>query len=250
MNWQIFFSTFVLIFLAELGDKTQLAAMARVASEGSARWTIFMAASLALMLSTLVAVLLGDALTRVVPERMIRLGAAVLFIVFGLLLAHQALAPRPDEVPAVHAPPGVITRFLFKQAAAFERAAMQDYGRMARQAEDPRLRGLLETLAREEQAHLDKIHALTGSHAGGIAAPEVLQRLPEREALISDIVSEDRPILEHAMEHEAATVNFYRELAHLTLIPALRTAFLELAAAEQQHLDRLKQLQGSGGDRG
>ena len=85
--WKMFGSTFILIFLAELGDKTQLAAMARAAdgpSGSSAKWIVFLAASSALVLSTLIAVFLGGALKALIPdERYIKIAAGALFVVFG-----------------------------------------------------------------------------------------------------------------------------------------------------------------------
>lgn len=241
MNWQIFFSTFVLIFLAELGDKTQLAAMARVASGGSARWTIFLAASIALVLSTLVAVLVGDALTRVIPERYIRIGAGILFIVFGLVIMREAFVQQPgEEDAAVRAAPGAISRFVFKQATAFEKAAFDDYGKLAAQAEDPRLRLLLEELAVEEQGHFDRISGYKHKH-GEASLPNVdAFNLPERMEMPANAGNDDKSIIAYAINHETATINFYRELAHLTPVPTLKKAFLELAAEEQQHLARLE----------
>ena len=86
MDWSLFFSTFVLIFLAELGDKTQLAAMARAATNGHGKWTVFFGASLALVVSTLLAVFFGSLLARFVPPHIIKIAAGVLFIVCGGLL--------------------------------------------------------------------------------------------------------------------------------------------------------------------
>lgn len=85
-----FVSVFLALFLAELGDKTQLAVLG-FSSESSSRWIVFTAASLALVASTGVAVLAGDALTRVVPAEWLRVGAASLFIVIGVVLLIGAL---------------------------------------------------------------------------------------------------------------------------------------------------------------
>ena len=82
MDWKLFASTFAAIFLAELGDKTQLATLS-LASGGS-RWIVFAGAALALVASTAIAVLAGEAVSRVIPPMWIRRGAGVLFLVLGL----------------------------------------------------------------------------------------------------------------------------------------------------------------------
>jgi putative Ca2+/H+ antiporter (TMEM165/GDT1 family) len=89
VDWRVLASTFGLIFLAELGDKTQLAAIA-MSAESKAPLTVFVGAVLALALVTLIAVALGSTLTRVVPARYIRMAAGALFVVIGVLM----LIPR------------------------------------------------------------------------------------------------------------------------------------------------------------
>lgn len=83
MDWNVFASTFVAIFLAEMGDKTQLATMS-MASGQSARWTVFFASALALVATSAIAVLTGEGLSRVIPAVWIRRAAGVLFLVIGL----------------------------------------------------------------------------------------------------------------------------------------------------------------------
>ena len=85
MDWKLFLSTFGVVFLAELGDKTQLAALSLTA-DSKKPLIIFLAASLALILATLLGVLIGDALFRVLPQIWIQRGAAVLFVIMGVLL--------------------------------------------------------------------------------------------------------------------------------------------------------------------
>lgn len=84
MDLKLFSSTFALIFLAELGDKTQLAALSLAAS-GKSRLVIFLASSAALVATRALAVLLGDALARVVPEIWIKRVAGVGFLAMGVL---------------------------------------------------------------------------------------------------------------------------------------------------------------------
>lgn len=91
MNWKLFFATFALVFLAELGDKTQLTVLAQSAVHGRA--AVCLAACLALCASTLLAVLFGGILHRYVPPRTIQLVASLLFFLFGALLLVSALRP-------------------------------------------------------------------------------------------------------------------------------------------------------------
>ena len=83
-------TVFVALFLAELGDKTQLAVISFV-SGGSSRLAVFLGASAALIASTGLAVLVGDALLRVVPPAYLQLGAAALFLVVGILVGVEAV---------------------------------------------------------------------------------------------------------------------------------------------------------------
>ena len=78
-------SAFALVFLAELGDKTQLAVMA-LAGRSKAPWAVFIGAGSALLLSTLLAVLLGCNLPRLIPPsatRILHYIAGTLFIGVG-----------------------------------------------------------------------------------------------------------------------------------------------------------------------
>ena len=101
MSWKIFMATFWLVFLAELGDKTQLAVMLQSAVHG--RWIVFLAASLALVLSTLLGVYLGGLISRMVSERVIHGVGGTLFLVFGLLMLYSVFKPGPDIAPVIQA---------------------------------------------------------------------------------------------------------------------------------------------------
>ena len=83
MGKSLFWATFVTVFLAELGDKTQLAAMTATARSG-ALLTVFLAASAALVCATALGVLVGGALFKVIPEAAVRYVAGAAFIGVGL----------------------------------------------------------------------------------------------------------------------------------------------------------------------
>ncbi len=83
MDWKLVAATFAAIFIAELGDKTQLATMA-MAGDAASKWSVFLGASLALIATSALAVLLGATISRVVPELWIQRGAGVLFIGIGV----------------------------------------------------------------------------------------------------------------------------------------------------------------------
>lgn len=83
-------TVFAALFLAELGDKTQLAVISFTAG-GMSRWAVFAGASVALIASTGLAVLVGDGLLRVVRPAYLQLGAAALFLIVGVLVGVEAL---------------------------------------------------------------------------------------------------------------------------------------------------------------
>lgn len=91
MDWKLFATAFTTVFVAELGDKTQLAALG-LAAGSRGRLVVFIGASLALVCTTGLAVLAADAITRVVHPLVLRRAAAVLFIALGLWSLWQTRA--------------------------------------------------------------------------------------------------------------------------------------------------------------
>lgn len=82
MNFQVFGATFVAIFLAELGDKTQLATLSLTAGSAS-RWSVFLGSALALVTTSAIAVLAGDTVARFVSPRVLQRLSGVVFLVLG-----------------------------------------------------------------------------------------------------------------------------------------------------------------------
>ena len=85
MDWKVFGTAFVTLFLAELGDKTQLAVITMTANTES-KLSVFIGASLALVLVSLLGVLLGGILSQYIPTEWLQRIVAVAFIVIGILM--------------------------------------------------------------------------------------------------------------------------------------------------------------------
>ena len=83
MNLTLVASTFLTVFLAELGDKTQLATFA-LASEARSPLAVFVGAALALTSTSAIGALAGAAVGQAVPAIWVRRAAGVLFITLGL----------------------------------------------------------------------------------------------------------------------------------------------------------------------
>ena len=81
----IFVISLVAFFLAEMGDKTQLAAMT-MAAQTKKPWAVFVGASLALAAVSALGVLVGSVIGDYVPLEWVKRGAAVAFIVIGVLM--------------------------------------------------------------------------------------------------------------------------------------------------------------------
>ncbi|MGI5875720.1 MAG: TMEM165/GDT1 family protein [Dethiobacteria bacterium] len=83
--WQAFLTTFSLVFIAELGDKTQLSVML-LAAQDKPLWGVFLGSATALVLSSLLAIFLGTLLARFLPPHYIQKGAGIAFVGIGFLL--------------------------------------------------------------------------------------------------------------------------------------------------------------------
>ncbi len=78
------FVIFSTVFLAELGDKTQLATLLFASDQKNSAWPVFFAAAAALVLSTAIAVLLGSMAERYLTMIPLKLIAGLGFIVIGV----------------------------------------------------------------------------------------------------------------------------------------------------------------------
>jgi putative Ca2+/H+ antiporter (TMEM165/GDT1 family) len=84
-NWKAFGSTFGLLFVAELGDKTQLAVLS-LASQHGAPWLVFAGGAAALMAVTALGAVGGQWLCQLIPERVILWVSSAAFVVMGILM--------------------------------------------------------------------------------------------------------------------------------------------------------------------
>jgi putative Ca2+/H+ antiporter (TMEM165/GDT1 family) len=86
MDFKIMLTTFWLIFLAELGDKTQLATLCFSADceTTRSRISVFLGSAGALILTSFMAVVLGGVVNKIIPPNYIKIGAGILFVILGL----------------------------------------------------------------------------------------------------------------------------------------------------------------------
>jgi putative Ca2+/H+ antiporter (TMEM165/GDT1 family) len=85
MDLKLMMSTFILVFLAEIGDKTQLATMV-LATERGGRMSVFLGSALALTASAAIAVLLGSLVGELISPLWMKRIAGAAFIVMGIAL--------------------------------------------------------------------------------------------------------------------------------------------------------------------
>ena len=90
MDFKIFAAVFGTVFLAELGDKTQLATVLFASKEPSSLATVFIAASLALICSSAIAVAAGSVISNYVDPKYLSYAAGTGFIIIGALTIWQA----------------------------------------------------------------------------------------------------------------------------------------------------------------
>ena len=88
MDWQLLVLSFITVFLAEIGDKSQLAA---IAISGSSKYprAVFLGSTVALILASFLGVIAGGGAAQILPERLLKATAAIGFAIMALRLLWQ-----------------------------------------------------------------------------------------------------------------------------------------------------------------
>jgi putative Ca2+/H+ antiporter (TMEM165/GDT1 family) len=84
MDFKILATVFTSVFIAELGDKTQLATMLFASDKETSKLTVFVGASLALVVTSAIGVIAGSAISQYVSERTLQYLAGIGFIAIGI----------------------------------------------------------------------------------------------------------------------------------------------------------------------
>jgi putative Ca2+/H+ antiporter (TMEM165/GDT1 family) len=90
MDWKIFATVFSSVFIAELGDKTQLATLLFASEKEISKWIVFAGASLALIVTSAMGVIAGSAISHYVGEKTLHYVAGVGFIAIGVWTLFKA----------------------------------------------------------------------------------------------------------------------------------------------------------------
>jgi len=89
--WQIITTTFITVFIAELGDKTQLTTLV-IAAQSHQPWIVFMGAAIALVSTSLLGVLAGKWLAKTFSPSLLNTLAGLSFLVLSISLLWDAIA--------------------------------------------------------------------------------------------------------------------------------------------------------------
>lgn len=90
MEPKLFFTVFAAVFIAELGDKTQLATMLFAADKAVSKWTVFWGASAALVVASAIGVIAGNVLSEFINERYLNYIAGTGFVLIGAVTLLRA----------------------------------------------------------------------------------------------------------------------------------------------------------------
>ena len=85
----LLFTTFVTVFLAEIGDKTQLTTIT-LSSTTNKPLAVFIGSSIALILATLLGALAGGSIANLIPAFILKLLSGIVFLIIGLNLISQS----------------------------------------------------------------------------------------------------------------------------------------------------------------
>lgn len=98
MDWHLLGLSFITVFISELGDKSQLAAIALGGSCKSLR-AVFLGSAAALLLASFLGVLLGDSMAQLLPTRWVKAIAALGFVIMAIRLLWNATTKADESKP-------------------------------------------------------------------------------------------------------------------------------------------------------
>ncbi len=90
MEWKVVATVFVSVFIAELGDKTQLATMLFASDQAVSKWAVFLGSSLALVAASALGVLAGSFMSNLISPKVLSMVAGVGFVVIGVGILWRA----------------------------------------------------------------------------------------------------------------------------------------------------------------
>ena len=85
----LLFTTFVTVFLAEMGDKTQLTTIT-LSSTTNKPLAVFIGSSVALILATLLGALAGGSIANLIPAFVLKLLSGIVFLIIGIKLLAES----------------------------------------------------------------------------------------------------------------------------------------------------------------
>jgi putative Ca2+/H+ antiporter (TMEM165/GDT1 family) len=97
MDFQLLGLSFIAVFLSELGDKSQVAAIALSGTSKSPR-AIFFGTAFALLLASFIGVILGQGMAEVLPTSIVKIAAAVGFAIMGIRLVFFPSEVEEEEI--------------------------------------------------------------------------------------------------------------------------------------------------------
>lgn len=240
MDFKLIVSTFVLIFLAELGDKTQFAAMA--ASAGCNKpMSVLLGASLALVLSTVLAVVVGSLIGSHIPVRYIKVAAGALFIVFGLLYLKEAFMPEKAEAEQPAASIGFWGDSVIKAALVFEQQELKMLQSTSHTIQRQSYRVVINKLILEEEEHLRNLSEFETAPAP-LTEEEKIQFSPLVEEFPCCDNDSDSILLQDLYNREMAMADFYHIMAEKSKIAAVKQSLYNLYQEELVHSTRIRSL--------
>ncbi|MCG6933732.1 MAG: TMEM165/GDT1 family protein [Gallionella sp.] len=84
MDWRTLATVFASVFVAEIGDKTQLATLLFASDREVGKWTVFLGASLALVVASGISVMVGGVLSNYIDEKHLHYFAGAGFVIIGI----------------------------------------------------------------------------------------------------------------------------------------------------------------------